>query len=199
MKKKTLSKINLGNGEDKTFLIWERHWLSEWGNLDISDKKVLAALYWEDLTDTQKSDFTDSDYISLQKIKAAKHSELMSDPVLMKKNFLEGAAPLIDEMLALANGKKKNATKDSDTEAWAKREIWEVLKDIITRTDNPAPMIDLKGKSIEDQIDQILTKVSEGRISIADAKEYMALVSAGFNLQQLPKLLATLESLENKP
>lgn len=199
MTDKTIGKVNLGDGEEKTFLIWEIHWLSEWGNLDICDKKVLAALYWEHLSDSQKSEFIDSDYITLQKIKAAKHSELMSDPVRMKKNFLSEAAPLIDEMLQLANGTKRNKSvvKDSDNESWAKREIWSVLKDIITRAENPAPMLDLKGKTIDGQIDAILTKVSQGQITIVDAKEYMALVSAGFNLQQLPKLLATLEKLEN--
>lgn len=179
--------------------MWERHWLSEWSNLDDCDKKVLAVLYWEFLSDKQKSDFTDSEYIDLQKLKAAKHAELMSDPVKMKKNFLEGAAPLIEDMLQLASGNRLKVSKDrdSDSEAWAKREIWSVLKDIIIRTDNPAPMLDLKGKTIDDQINVILTKVSEGDITIADAKEYMALVSAGFNLQQLPKLLATLEKLES--
>jgi len=196
MTNKKLNKINLGDGESKIFLMWEAHWLSDWDGLDDCDKKVLAALYWEQLSDKQKGEFTDSQYIDLQKIKAAKHAELMSDPVKMKKNFLEGAAPLLDDMIQLATGNKKNTTKDGDNEAWAKREIWGVLKDIIVRTDNPAPMLDLKGKTIDDQINAILTQVSAGQITIADAKEYMALVSAGFNLQQLPKLLATLEKLE---
>ncbi|MBW1853222.1 MAG: hypothetical protein JRJ00_00825 [Deltaproteobacteria bacterium] len=198
MTDKKIGKVNLGDGTDKIFLMWESHWLTQWDNLDACDKKVLAALYWEQLSDKQKSEFTDSEYIDLQKVKAAKHAELMSDPVKMKKNFLQGAAPLIDEMLALANGTKKKTTKDSDSEAWAKREIWSVMKDIITRTENLAPMLDLKGKTIDDQINAILTNVSEGKITIADAKEYMALVSAGFNLQQLPKLMASLEALENK-
>jgi len=193
-----ISKEVVLGASEGIFLIWEKHWLKEWNNLDISDKKVLAALYWDDLTDVQKSDFSDREYIDLQKIKAAKHAELVSDPVKMKKHFLEGAAPLIDEMVGLANGDKKLSVKPNTTEEWAKREIWSVMKDIIVRTDNPAPMIDLKGKSIDDQIDAILTKVSEGKITIADAKEYMALVSSGFNLQQLPKLLATLDALENK-
>lgn len=190
--------INLGDGEDKPFLMWEVHWLSEWGNLDVCDKKVLAALYWEHLNDNQKEEFTDHEYISLQKFKAAKTAELISDPVKMKKHFLTEAAPLIDEMVQLAYGKKPNAKKISSTEEWAKREIWDVLKDVITRANDPAPMMNLKGKSIDEQINQILTKVSEGQITIADAKEYMALVSAGFNLQQLPKLMASLEALEKK-
>jgi len=192
--------INLGDGEDKPFLMWEVHWLSEWDNLDTCDRKVLAVLYWELLTDKQKQTFTDSQYIDLQKLKQAKNAELMSDPVRMKKHFLTEAAPLIEEMISYANGAslKVAPRKLTSTEEWAKREIWDVLKDVITKADNPAPMLDLKGKSITDQIDQILTKVSQGQITIVDAKEYMALVSAGFNLQQLPKLMASLEKLENK-
>ena len=184
--------------DDKPFLIWERHWLTEWGNLDITDKKVLAALYWEDLTDTQKEDFSNNEYIELQKIKDEKQAQLIADPVRMKRHFLAGASHLIDEMISLANGKKKNTVKDSDSEAWAKREIWSVLKEVISKAESPAPMLDLKGKTIDDQIDQILTKVSQGQITIVDAKEYMALVSSGFNLQQLPKLMASLEKLESK-
>ncbi len=198
MNDKTPSKLNLGTGEDKPFLMWEKHWLSEWGNLDACDKKVLAALYWELLTDSQKSEFTDHEYIDLQKLQTAKNAELISDPVKMKQHFLTESAPLIDEMIGLSNGAKKSSTKETETEAWAKREIWSVLKEVIAKANDPAPMMDLKGKTIDDQINQILTKVSEGAISIADAKEYMALVSAGFNLQQLPKLMASLEALENK-
>ena len=197
MKDKKESNLNFDK-DDKPFLMWEVHWLSDWSNLEIADKKVLAALYWELLTDAQKGEFSDHEYITLQKIKDAKQAELISNPVNMKKHFLTEASPLIDEMIQLANGSKKRTIKDSDTEAWAKREIWDVLKEVITSASNPAPMMDLKGKTITDQIDQILTQVSQGAISIDDAKEYMALVSAGFNLQELPKLMASLEALEKK-
>ena len=197
MAKKDMRKLNF-DPSDKIFLIWERHWLAEWGNLEASDKKVLAALYWEELTDQQKSEFEDAEYIELQKIKDAKQAELIADPIRMKKHFLKGASPLIDEMVGLANGNKKKPLAVTETELWAKKELWSVLKEVITSAENPAPMLDLKGKTIDDQIDQILTKVSTGLISIEDAKEYMALVSAGFNLQQLPKLLTALEALEDK-
>jgi len=190
-------KINIGNGETKPFLMWEKHWLSEWGNLELADKKVLAALYWFDLTDLQKSEFKNHEYIELKKISDAKNMELISDPVNMKRTFLAGAAPLITEMINLANGTKGRSTL-TDSQAWARSEVWEVLKEVIKIAENPAPMIDLKGKPIEDQIDQILTKVSQGQITIADAKDYMSLVSAGFNLQHLPELMKTLEKLEEK-
>ena len=190
--------INLGDGESKPYLMWEKHWLSEWANLETCDKKVLAALHWDSLTDNQKSEFADHEYIDLQKLKAAKNAEIMSNPVEMKRHFLSESAPLIDEMIGLANGEAKNKSKISDDESWAKREVWAVLKDVIARADNPAPMLDLKGKSIDDQIDQILTHVSQGKIAINEAKEYMALVSAGFNLLQLPQLMKSLEALEGK-
>ncbi len=199
MKSKTMkAKINLGTGEDKPYLMWETHWLSEWATLDDCDKKVLAALYWDLLTDSQKSEFADDEYIELTKLKQLKNSEMMSDPVKLKKHFLTESAPLIDEMIQIANGSKKATAKLTGTEEWAKREIWDVLKEVVIKADSPAPMIDLKGKGIDEQINQILTKVSQGQMAISDAKEYMSLVSAGFNLQELPKLMASLELLEKK-
>ncbi len=197
MTKDIKAKVHLGNGEDKPFLMWEAHWLSEWATLDICDKKVLAALHWDLLTDSQKEEFTDHEYIELTKLKQSKNSEMMSDPVKMKKHFLSESAPLIDEMIQLANGSKKVTSKLTGTEEWAKREIWDVLKEVIAKADSPAPMIDLKGKDIDGQINQILTKVSQGEMAISDAKEYMSLVSAGFDLQELPKLMKSLELLES--
>ena len=83
-----------------------------------------------------------------------------------------------------------------DKDAFATKEVWSVLKEIIQTATNPAPLLDLKGKSISDQIDVILTKVSTGEIDFTQAKEYMSLVSSGFNLQTLPQLMSQLEALE---
>lgn len=188
------NQIQLGDGDDKPYLIWEKHWLKEWGNLDVSDKKVLAALYWDDLTDNQRHEFTDYEYIEFQKIKARKHAEMVSNPVLLKQHFLESAAPIIDEMIAAAKGETKRKKTDDE---YALRQVWDVLKTVIQQANNPSPMIDLKGKSIDEQINKILTSVSEGRITIEAAKDYMSLVSTGFNLQQLPKLMEQLEALES--
>jgi len=173
-------------------LLWERHWLKEWPNLDISDKKVLAALYWSDLTDKQKSEFADPDFIELMKLQESKKQELINDPVKMRAHFLVEAAPLIDNMIQSALGKRRMEDKD----AFATKEVWSVLKEIIQTATNPAPLLDLKGKSISDQIDVILTKVSTGEIDFTQAKEYMSLVSSGFNLQTLPQLMSQLEALE---
>lgn len=185
--------LNLENGKKKHFLIWERRWLEQWGILDIADKKVLAALYWEELTDDQKSEFSDREYIELQKLKQKQIEERANNPTMMRQHFLTTASPLIDKMILASQGKTKLDAEDN----YATKEVWEVLKSIILTANNPAPMLDLKGKTINDQIDQILTGVTEGKLDFKEAKEYMSLVSSGFNLQELPKMLAKLEMLEN--
>jgi len=183
---------NMINTTEKPFLIWEKHWLKEWSNLDVSDKKVLAALYWLDLTDEQKSEFSDNEYIELVKMKNKQRNEYINDPVKMRAHFLTEAAPLIDTMIQSALG---NKTQLPDNEL-AVREVWGVLKDIIQTATNPAPLLDLKGQDIGDQIDTILENVSKGQIDFVQAKEYMSLVSSGFNIQKLPDIIQKLEALE---
>ena len=179
---------------DGTFLIWERHWLKEWGSLDICDRKVLAALYWVELTDQQKQTFTDHEYIEFMQIQERKKKELVNDPVKMKTHFLMEAAPLLDKMIQAALGNKRMTSTDS----FATAEVWTLLREIISQAKNPTPLLDLKGKEISQQIDEILTNVSNGSINFEQAKEYMTLVSSGYNLQELPKLMAQLDALENK-
>lgn len=176
----------------KPILIWEKHWLKQWDNLEDSDKKVLAALYWDLLTSTQKDEFTDAEYIEFVKIRDKRQAELVNDPVKMRSHFLEEASPLIDQMINAALGTKKMNSQDN----YAINEVWNVLKEIIIKANNPAPLIDLRGKDITDQIDQILQSVTTGELDFEQAKEYMSLVSTGFNLQKLPELLSKLEMIE---
>lgn len=185
-----MSEVKVSSG---TFLIWEKHWLMEWDSLDLNDKKILAALYWFDLKDCQKQEFTDHEYIELVKIQDRKKKELVNDPVKMKAHFLMEASPLLDMMIQSALGTKRLGAGDT----FAVAEVWHLLKEIIASATNPPPLIDLKGKDISDQIDTILSSVSEGTMNFEQAKEYMSLVSSGYNLQTLPELMAKLEMLEN--
>lgn len=179
--------------DDRPYLIFERSSIKQWPVLPDEDKKVLAALYWEELTDTQKEDFSNAEYIEFIKLKEKQHEELVNDPVKMRRKFLVDAAPLVDQMVGKALGKGK-ATLVMDE--LATKEVWSILKGIIESANNPAPLLDLKGQSIDSQIDLILGKVSTGDIDFEQAKEYMSLVSSGFNLQKLPQMLAQLEKLE---
>jgi hypothetical protein len=167
--------------------------LKEFFHLGKCDQKLLAILYWDKLTREQKEVFTDHEEMELEQEYERKMHEIMTDPTKMRTHFLRGAAPILDDMLKLAKGEKVG-TSDN----FAFREVWEVLRDMINKANSPVPMLDLKGKEISDQIDTILTKVSAGEISFIEAKEYMSLVSSGFNLQELPKLMAKLEMLESQ-
>jgi hypothetical protein len=186
-------KTDLTDWDNKPSLLWEKSWIKEWHTLEDCDKKVLAALYWEDLSQNQKDEFASSDYIELMRLQDAKKTELVNNPTKMRQHFLEKASPLIDQMIDAALGNKKMLS----TNDYAINQVWSVLQEMIRGANNPAPLLDLKGKPIENQIDQILTKVSDGEITFEEAKEYMSLVSTGFNLQKLPELLLKLEQLES--
>lgn len=158
------------------------------------DQKLLALMFWDKLTPQQKDVFSDEFYKEAEEEYKKKIEDRMSDPTKMRQHFLNGAAPILDDIVAYANGNKKNAVEDK----YYVSEVWDVLKGIISTANAPAPLVDLKGKEVSDQIDEILTQVTAGNITFDAAKEYMSLVSAGFNLQELPKLMAALEAIESK-
>jgi polyhydroxyalkanoate synthesis regulator phasin len=178
--------------ESENFVYLPESSLTNFDHYDKCDQKLLAILYWEKLTDKQKEVFTDWQEMELQKDYERRLNEIMTDPTKMRQHFLKNASPVLDSIIKLANGDKK-LTGDN----YAFREVWEILKGIISSANNPAPMMDLRGKDVSQQIDEILTQVSTGKINFDEAKEYMSLVSSGFNLQELPKLMAKLDALEN--
>lgn len=191
-REKLLAQVMMKEKKDSTFNVHLHEAdLINFEHYDKCDKKLLAILYWDKLTDQQKNLFADREQVELHKEYERRMQLIMTDPTKMKQYFLRGASPVLDTMMKLANGDKK-LTSDS----FAFREVWEILKGIIESANSPAPMMDLRGKDISSQIDEILTGVSKGDITFIEAKEYMSLVSSGFNLQELPKLMAKLEALE---
>ena len=114
------------------------------------------------------------------------------NPSEMKYHFIERASPLIDDYIDSALGVSYMKSNNS----LIQQEVWNLLRELILNAKNKAPLLNLRGKNIESQIDEILTKVSAGEINLEEAKEYMSLVSAGFNLQKLPELMSKLEMLE---
>ena len=158
------------------------------------DKKLLALLFWDKLSDPQKKIFSDIEQMEIRSSLNKKLEGIMTDPVKMRQHFLKGSAPILDKMLKAA----ANTDRIQPTVDYAMKEVWEVLKSVITNASNPAPLIDLKGKEISAQIDEILTQLTSQNITMDEAKELMGLVSSGFNLQQLPILMQKLEMLESK-
>jgi len=191
-KKKLLDSLRIkGNKDSEHFIYLPEACLTNFMHYDKCDQKLLGLLYWEKLTEQQKKVFTDWEEMELAKANEKRLEQIMSDPTKLRQHFLRNAAPVMDNILKLANGDKK-LTVDN----FAIKEVWEVLKGIISQASNPAPMLDLKGKEVSAQIDEILTQLTAGEINFVEAKEFMSLVSAGYNLQELPKLMAKLEALE---
>lgn len=191
-KTKLLDSLRIKTNKDSEhFIHLPESCLTNFMHYDKCDQKLLGILYWEKLTETQKKVFTDWEEMELDKANRYRLQQIMSDPTKLRQHFLRNAAPVMDNILKLANGDKK-LTVDN----FAIKEVWEVLKGIISQASNPAPMINLKGKDVSNQIDEILTNLTAGEINFTEAKEFMSLVSAGYNLQELPKLMAKLEALE---
>lgn len=193
-RQKLIAQFNTKKAKDKIFNVnLPESELDNFFHHDKCDQKLLAVLYWDKLTDQQKSVFTDMQEVELQKEFERKMQDIMIDPVKMRRHFLLGASPILDNMIDMATGGSKLGSSDT----YAFTQVWEILKGIISSANNPTPMIDLKGKDVSQQIDEILTQVTAGKLSFDEAKEFMSLVSSGFNLQELPKLMAKLEALEN--
>ena len=192
-RQKLIAQFNTKKANDEIFNVnLPESALSDFFHHDKCDQKLLAVLYWDKLTNQQKDVFTDRQEVELQKEFERKMEGIMTDPAKMRRHFLMGASPIMDDMLDMAKGQ---SSKSSDPYAF--KEVWEVLKGIVTSANNPAPMLNLKGKDVSQQIDEILTGVTAGELTFEEAKDFMSLVSSGYNLQELPKLMAKLESLEN--
>lgn len=114
-------------------------------------------------------------------------------PVNIRRHFLHKAAPLIDTYIDVALGKKVPET----TNLQMQNQVWEVLREIILSASDHAPVIDLKGKTVDEQVSKILELVSTGGIPIDQGKEYLSLVQQGFELTELPDIIAKMEALEN--
>lgn len=113
-------------------------------------------------------------------------------PANLKSHFLHRAAPLIDDYIDAALGNRNlNSTNDH-----ARFEVWSMLKTIILEAKNPMPLMNIKGKTIDDQVDDILTMATTGKIDLQEAKELISLVQQGYELTELPKMMEKLEALD---
>lgn len=166
----------------------------DWPFLSICDKKILAVLHWNKLSEQQQAEFDDIAFKEIEEASQKFREDTMTDPIKMKRFFLKHSYPILNQMLDSAT----NPNTKIKTDGYAFKEVWEVLRGIINSTNDKAPALNLKGKEVTDQIDEILTNVTAGKITFEQAKDYMELVSSGFNLQELPKLMATLTALEAK-
>jgi len=112
----------------------------------------------------------------------------------LRREFLKNAEPFITEMVEVASG-ERDLFKSTNT--WAIREVWETLSEIIKKADDPVA-VTFTDKETSNKVDAILDHVASGEITPAEGKRIMALVAMGFEITELPELMAKFEQLEDK-
>lgn len=112
-------------------------------------------------------------------------------PANLKSHFLHRASPLIDDYIDAALGESVlKSTNDH-----ARFEVWKLLVEIMRQADNKAPILNMKGKKIDDQISLILEDVFSGNTSPAEGRELISIVQQGFDALAMPRLMDKMEKL----
>ena len=112
-------------------------------------------------------------------------------PANLKAHFLHRAAPLIDDYIDAALGESiLKSTNDH-----ARFEVWSLLIEIMKQADNKAPILNVKGKSIDDQISLILEDVFAGKSTVQEGRDMISMVQQGFDALAMPKLMEKMEQL----
>ena len=112
-------------------------------------------------------------------------------PANLKAHFLHRASPLIDDYIDAALGLDTlNSTSDH-----ARFEVWKLLTEIMRQADNKAPILNVKGKKIDDQISLILEDVFKGKSTVSEGRDMIALVQQGFDALAMPKLMEKMDQL----
>ena len=141
--------------------------------------------YWSDVPDPD-------DPIYQINFPIDEKSDFDRTPTNLRAHFIHRASPLIDDYIDAALG---NGTLRS-TNDHARFEVWSVLKQILLEANNPSPLVDIRGKSINEQVDKILTLATTGKINNQEAKEYLELIRQGYEVTEVPNLMKKLEALE---
>ena len=116
----------------------------------------------------------------------------MSEPVNLRKDFIKRATPVVNAYVDVALG--KGALKTSDKSVSDK--VWEAMNTIIQQADDPVPLAKLTDGDITARVDAVLSQVASGEITPDEGKKLIGLLQAGFDITELPKLIAAIEAAE---
>jgi len=112
----------------------------------------------------------------------------------LRKKFLRAGSDVIELMIKQLDGEygfqmESNQRQMVDL-------IWPLLSDVIKNSKSITPL-DLRKKSTGEKLDTLFELVSKGEITFDEAKQYMALISQGFEMTDLILLNEKLDRLEN--
>lgn len=117
--------------------------------------------------------------------------EFSPTPSNLKSHFLHRASPLIDDYIDAALGESiLKSTNDH-----ARFEVWKLLVEIMKQADNKAPVLNMKGKNIDDQISLILEDVFAGNSTVAEGRDMISMVQQGFDALAMPRLMEKMDKL----
>jgi len=118
----------------------------------------------------------------------------MKTPIEIRKQFLEKAAPIIDEYInaGLSDVEFKGASGE------ARAEVWDTIKQIILNASDPTPLAKLTDGDITQRVDAVLAEVANGEITPDEGKKLIGLLQAGFDVTELPALIEKLSDMDKE-
>lgn len=115
----------------------------------------------------------------------------MSEQALRSK-FIKGAGLAIDLMVdQLEDGRKEIDPRQQKMINL----LWPLMSEIIKDAKKITPL-NLSDKSTSQRLDELFNNVAKGAITFDEAKQYMSLISQGFEMSDLIELNEKLERLE---
>ena len=110
-------------------------------------------------------------------------------PEGLRMKFIKEASPLIKNYINAALGKE--VLKSTSTAA--REGVWKVLEEVLIRADAKVAVKGLSEGTISERVDAVLEQVANGELTIAQGKRLIEMLQAGFNITELPELVAKLQ------
>lgn len=117
---------------------------------------------------------------------------VMITPTDLRQEFIRKAQPLVDEYVGAALG----TSELRSTNAQARHAVWETLQKIIEQADDAIKSSALTSPDTAKKIEGVLAQVANGELTPRQAKDLMALITAGFEVTDVQKLMSVMEEIK---
>lgn len=115
----------------------------------------------------------------------------MNGAAKLRCKFINEAAEfMLDEYISVVKGEGEFSSNDPS----ARKEIWDLLKSIISGAGDPSG-VSLVAFNSNSVVEEIMTQVANGELTLDEGKQFMQLASMGFEITELPELMAKFNEL----
>jgi hypothetical protein len=115
----------------------------------------------------------------------------------LRAQFLE-TVPKIIERATTAFGEGTPSAMLDKREETLMKYLWPTVHTLITESDDAANIKGLSEGPISDRVDNVLEQVAKGTLSIPQGKRLIEMLQAGFNITELPRLVAKLNGMQHE-